>query len=199
MQAACRWKNPRHLGQFFYPSEPEPRDRVLTREEVRRLVDSASAYHIRLFIHLAYGTAARAGALYELQWSQVDLDAETINLGRKANGKSRAIVPMTKTLKEALQEAQEIAETDYVLEYAGRPIRSARTGFKAACKRAGIDAFRIHDLRHTAAVHQIEAGVPIEMVSQYLGHANIAITAKHYARYRPQMMGAAANALELNR
>lgn len=196
MCAACNWHDKRNAGQYWYPPEPEPRDRVLSKTELASLIE-ASPFHLRVFIHLAYGTAARAGAIYELTWLQVDWDGNCIRLGRKANGKRRATVPMTETLKAVLLEAKEIAESSHVVEYAGEPVKSVKRAFATACDAAKIEDFHIHDIRHTAAVHQIEAGAPMEMISQFLGHSNIAITAKVYARYRPEAMRQAADALEL--
>lgn len=198
LKAASTWHNPLHTGVFWYPPEPEPRDRHLTGEEVQRLIDAAEAPHVKLFIELAYGTAARAGALYELTWLQVEFSGEGhIYLGRKANGKRRATVPLTSRLRKALKEAAECRETGHVLEYAGSPIKSVRTGFKAACRRAGIKDFRIHDMRHTAAVAMAGRGVEMTKIQQYLGHANIGTTIKIYARYQPEHLRDAADALEL--
>lgn len=198
LKAACTWKSPKHDGVFWYPQEPEPRDRHLTTEEVQRLIDCAEAPHVRLFMELAYGTAARAGALYELTWLQVTFKGDGhIYLGRKANGKNRATVPMTSRLRKALLEAAECRETGYVLEYAGEPIKSVRTGHMAACRRAGIEDFRIHDWRHTSAVHMAGRGVDMSKIQQFLGHTNIGTTIKIYARYQPEALREAADALEL--
>jgi len=54
----------------------------------------------------------------------------------------------------------------------------------------------IHELRHTAAVHLLGAGIPIEKVSQYLGHSNVQITFKTYARFLPDQMQDAAEVLD---
>jgi integrase len=50
----------------------------------------------------------------------------------------------------------------------------------AACRAAGVAPFRWHDLRHAYASGSINAGVPIALVSKYLGHANVAITSEVY-------------------
>lgn len=195
MKAACSWSGG-PVGAFWYPSTPEPRNRTISKAELQSLID-ASPFHLQIFIHVAYATAARAGAIYELTWLQVRDDS--IYLGRKANGKNRATVPMTETLKSVLEVAKEIAETDYVIEFAGKPVRSVKKAWAAACERAGIDGFRIHDLRHTAACHMAGDGVSMSKISQYLGHSNIHITSSIYARYAPEHLRDAADALELNR
>lgn len=198
MKAACSWYGP-HTAQFAYPQDPEPRDRWITKDDLTRLIE-ASPYHLRVFIHVAYATAARAGAIYELGWMQVKFDGEGhIFMGRKANGKKRATVPMTATLRAVLLEAREIAETDRVIEYAGKPVKSVKKSFATACKKVGITDFHIHDLRHTSAVHQAGDGVQMSKISQYLGHSNTAITERVYARYAPEHLRDSANALELNR
>lgn len=198
LKAACSWHDSKHGGVFWYPQEPEPRDRHLSKEEVVNLIECAEAAHVKLFLELAYATAARAGALYDLTWLQVNLeDGGHIYLGRKANGKKRATVPLTKRLHAALEAAAKVRESSHVLEYAGKPIKSVRTGFEAACRRAGIKSFRIHDMRHTAAVHMAGGGVPMEKIQQYLGHSNIGTTIRIYARYQPEHLRDAADALEL--
>ena len=58
------------------------------------------------------------------------------------------------------------------------------------------DVFHPHELRHTAAVHMLGAGVPLEKVSQVLGHSNTAVTFRTYARYLPNQMDDAVAALD---
>ncbi len=57
--------------------------------------------------------------------------------------------------------------------------------FERLVKRARIKLIRIHDLRHTFATLAIQAGVPIKVVSESLGHADIAITLRIYAHVLP--------------
>nr|WP_255731513.1 tyrosine-type recombinase/integrase [Phaeobacter sp. B1627] len=63
--------------------------------------------------------------------------------------------------------------------------------------RSKIGHVRIHDLRHTAAVTMLSSGVPLEKVSQVLGHSNTAITFSTYGRYLPEHMADAVDILDV--
>ncbi|MGB8089483.1 MAG: tyrosine-type recombinase/integrase, partial [Pseudolabrys sp.] len=52
--------------------------------------------------------------------------------------------------------------------------------------------------RHSAAVHMAEAGISMEVIAQYLGHDDINVTRKKYARYSPTYLREAAAALEFD-
>ncbi|WP_338120677.1 tyrosine-type recombinase/integrase [Aneurinibacillus aneurinilyticus] len=52
--------------------------------------------------------------------------------------------------------------------------------FKAVCKRANLPVLSPHALRHTHAVHLLEAGANIKYVSERLGHASVKVTADTY-------------------
>jgi hypothetical protein len=60
----------------------------------------------------------------------------------------------------------------------------ARTVSRAACKAAEIEGIRIHDLRHTYAVHAIKARVPISRLQRLLGHASPIITLRYATHAR---------------
>ena len=115
---------------------------------------------------------------------------------REGQRKGRAIVPMTGSLRAALLEARKAALSDYVVEWAGGPVKSIKKGFKAAAIEAGLPDVSPHVLRHTAAVHMAEAGVSMEEIAQFLGHSNSRITESVYARYSPDHLRKAADALE---
>nr|WP_275422952.1 tyrosine-type recombinase/integrase [Paenibacillus mucilaginosus] len=55
-----------------------------------------------------------------------------------------------------------------------------RDYFKAVCKRANLPVLSPHALRHSHAVHLLEAGANIKYVSERLGHASIKVTADTY-------------------
>ena len=184
--------------RIYRPNKPAPPDRYLTREEIARLLEAARAPHIRLAIHLLYATAARVGAILDLTWDRVDFERGQINLrlDDSVTRKGRAIVPMNRGIRAALQTAHDAALSDFVVEHASGPVKSIRKGFTAAVARAGLADVTIHTLRHTSAVHMVSAGIPIEKVAQYLGHSNVATTYRVYARFAPGHLADAAEILD---
>ncbi len=186
-------------ARFEAPSAPPPRDRYLTKEEYKKLVEGCASPHMKLFCVLALTTAARKTAILQLTWDRVDFDRRLIKLGIAGdkNRKGRAIVPMTETAFHALQEAYEARQTPYVVEYGGECVLDIKKGFAGAVKRAGLSDVVPHDLRHSAAVWMAEAGVSMDEIAQYLGHSSPAVTFKVYARFSPDYLRKAASALEL--
>ena len=61
----------------------------------------------------------------------------------------------------------------------GDNIKTVRTAFEAACRRAGLGGLRFHDLRHTAATRMVELGANIVAISKILGHSDIKTTMRY--------------------
>ncbi|MEG3661384.1 site-specific integrase [Celeribacter halophilus] len=182
------------------PSKPAPRDRPLTRKEVAQLLHAAKTVpHLYIAILLLLGTAGRVSAILELEWKRIDFENDTIDLRVESNSprKGRAIVPMNAGLKNELLEWRNMSDCNRVVAFNDTPIKSIKTAFNAAVKRAGLTNVRIHDIRHTAAVWMLESGSTIQRISQYLGHSSIQQTFKVYARYQPDFLRAEAAALDV--
>jgi integrase len=183
------------------PASPRPKERHLRRDQVRALIQACDLPHLKLFVHLAYATAGRSGALLGLTWGRCDFERGKINLEDPAINqphKGRAIVPMTEALRSVLLEAQRGALSDFVIEWAGKRVASVKRGIKAAGARADLGNIAPHMLRHSAAVRMAEDGVPMEEIAQYLGHSNVNVTRRVYARFSPDYLRNAARALELD-
>jgi integrase len=205
LQVALNWaakKNviPRGVA-LERPAKPPPRDRRLTRAEARRLLDAAGSPHIALAIALMLGTGARIGAILDLTWSRVDLDAGLISYtdpdatGRR---KGRATVPMTPDLVKRLTEARRGAVTDYVIEWAAKQVHSIKRGFAHAVAKAGLTNVTPHVLRHTAACRLAESGAPMSEIAQILGHSDSRTTERIYARFSPLYLRKAIAALDMS-
>lgn len=180
------------------PSKPRSRSRHLTPGEARRLIDAAQMPHVRLFIRLALFTAGRPSSLLDLSWDRVCSERRQIRLDnptRDRTAKGRATVPIAQELITPLKEAREAALTEYVIEWAGKKVLSVKKGVAAAAKRAGLEGVTPYVLRHTAAVWMAEGGVPMEEIAQFMGHGSPAITFKTYARYSPEHLRRAGEAI----
>jgi integrase len=67
--------------------------------------------------------------------------------------------------------------------------------WREAVARARLPAIRLHDARHTAATMLLRAGVPVKVVAQRLGHADVTVTMRVYQHVTAQDDQAAADAL----
>ena len=187
--------------QIDRPPQPRPRERWLTKAEVVRLINGARAPHIKLFILLAIATAGRPSHILQLTWERVNMARRQIKLDdpdRDRTRKGRATVPINEDIMEPLRLAREVAATDHVIEYNEQAVLSVKKGIKEAARRARIKDVGPYVLRHSAGVFMAQAGVPIEEIAQYMGHSNPSVTFRVYARYSPEHMRRASDALRLD-
>lgn len=181
------------------PSKPKPKEKHLTRAEAKRLIDASPMPHVRLFITLALGTGGRSAALLGLTWDRVDFERGLIDLRdpeMTQPHKGRAITPINRMVRAALLEAKAGALSPFVIEWAGKRVGSVKKGLATAATKAGLPKVSPHMLRHSAAVHMAEAGIPMEEIAQYLGHSDVNVTRSIYARFSPEYLRTAAAALE---
>jgi len=142
-----------------------------------------------LFIFLRETGCRREEGL-ALKHSQVDLRNAVVHLHRTKSGKPRS-VPLTAAAIAAIRQMPRTSRTEYVFYHPATLTRwsEAKDPWESARKAAGHPWLRIHDLRHAYAIRLVEAGVPMEVVSEMLGHATIDFTKKTYAKYAPTWAG----------
>ncbi len=204
LQIALNWAKKQKLSPEVFierPPKPPPRDRRLTRAEGQRLQDAADFPHVALAIGLMLGTAARIGAILELTWDRVNFATGMIDYadsGDTARRKGRATVPMTGSLRQRLEKARKDALTEFVVEWAGRRVKSIKRGFARAVERAGLTDVSPHVLRHTAASWLAERGVPMPEIAAVLGHSDSRTTESIYAKFSPTYLRGAISHLEMS-
>ena len=66
----------------------------------------------------------------------------------------------------------------------GGRVKDLRKAFSTACRKAGVEDFDIHDLRHTFASWLVMNGTPVFEVSKLLRHASVQMT-ERYAHLAP--------------
>ena len=201
LRAALNWAERKSLidkaPHIWLPPAPPPKDRRLSREEYERLQNAGrGTNHLFLFLWLARFTAARAGAILSLDWGGCDFERRIIRFGGTGRQKRRAIVPMHPDLAFALIIAKEASETDHVIEFGGKPVKSIKRAFRTACEKAGLDrTVTPHTLRHTAASWMAEASIPMAEIAAVLGHRDSRTTERIYAKFSPDYLQRAVRAL----
>lgn len=200
LKAALRYTGKASVAVFEMPAAPPPRDLYITRADCQRLADACKLPHVRLFVILAWSTAARHTALLELTWNRVDLENSIIRLAKRGEEgrKGRATVPITAWADRALREAYAARTTNFVIEWGGNaePLASVGSAFETAAQRARLKGVTPHVLRHSAARAMAEAGVPMPEIAAYLGHTSSKVTERVYAKFSPTYLRKAAKALE---
>jgi len=203
LRTILRWayRNKYTKEEIFFklPSKPAPRSDYITKEQFTQLLTGTRYPHLILFMILAVSTGARSNAILDLSWDRVDFSRRLIDLRnpeKARTSKGRAIVPITDTAYRYLLDAKKGAQTKYVIEYAGSPVRHIRYAMERISERAGLKV-TAHMFRHSAAVWMAEGGVPMSEISQFLGHGSTSITERIYARYSPDYLRNAAKHLEL--
>ena len=90
------------------------------------------------------------------------------------------------------------AKPDWVFtDCGGGPVHPDKLSqtFDRLVRRADLPVIRLHDLRHTQATLLIDAGVPVKVVSERLGHATAAFTIETYQHVLPSMQTRAVDAV----
>lgn len=95
---------------------------------------------------------------------------------------------------DAGKPSRDWAVSDHVIEFRAKPVASIKNAFQAACRRAGIEDCTPHTIRHTAASHMVERGVPLAQVARMLGDSE-AMVERVYGKHSPDYLRCAADAL----
>ncbi len=196
--------------------------RPLDRQETQRFLQAAREHRLEALFVLAASTGMRLGELLGLTWRAVDLDAAYVRVERvlaryerdyhldpPKTPRSRRAIALSPPLVAALghhgeewarREAEAAATWQgnrwglvFTTE-TGRPLhaRTVQENFGRLLEQAGVRRVRFHDLRHGAATLLLEQGVPMKVVQDVLGHAQISMTADLYSHVVPELRRDAA-------
>ena len=170
---------------------------------------------------LAATTGMRRGEILGLLWEDIDLDNSRVTVQRRLGSvayrltwsepktdKSRRQIALDPTTTEALRRHREDMnlerqlvgsirpDLDVVFRREGaEPIHPERISklFEQNVEDTGLKRIRFHDLRHTHATLALQAGVHPKVVSERLGHSDIALTLNVYSHAIPALQETAAS------
>ncbi len=171
------------------------RERSITAEQAATLLGELPA-HQRDVVLFALATGLRQSNVLGLEWSHVNLDTghAWVDAAQSKNRKPIA-VPLNATALQVLRR-QLGKHPERVFTYRGRPLAWGNTlAWRKALKRAGIENFRWHDLRHSWASWHRQAGTPTHEL-QRLGGWRSSVMVERYAHLAPDHLAQAANRLD---
>jgi integrase len=195
----------------------------LTEDELRQLMRTAAGHRLFPLYWLTAMTGMRRNEVLGLRWPDIDFKKKRLHLNRglvavgyevdQTRGKTKtarrsiALDDTTLTILSgwrAFQTAEFAAvgitnpDRWVFTDGNGEPVHphAVYEAFRRVVHNAGVPAIRFHDLRHTHGSLLIKDGIPVKVVSERLGHANIAFTMQTYQHLLPGMQADAATATE---
>jgi integrase len=175
------------------PRVPAGRVRYLQPTELRAVLEACPDW-VRPIIALLVSTGMRRGEVLGLRWLDVDRKGCRILLPQTKNGEGR-IVYLNRIACDALDSLPGGKPTEFVFPVQQSTPEAVSMAFARACRLVGIEDFRLHDLRHTAASWLRMQGADIHTVALLLGHKDLRMAAR-YQHLSPTFLAEAVAKLE---
>lgn len=178
------WMEDNPLRRVSKGKESRGRVRFLSDDERERLLTACRASNnpdLYPAVALSLATGARRMEILGLRWPQVDLSRGVITLVETKNGDCR-VLPMGERVRALLRERAKVRRIGSDLVFPGRsPTRNAqlRHVWSEALETAGIEDFRWHDLRHTAASYLAMNNASLMEIAAVLGHKTLAMVKRY--------------------
>ena len=163
------------LEKVHRPKRAKVLPNVLSKEEVKMILEAHSNIKHKMMLSLIYSCGFRSGELIALQPVHID-SKRNIVLLKNAKGKKDRIVPLSPKILEMLREYYKLYQpTVYLFEgqIAGSPYdsRSLQQVLKQALQKTKITKpVTLHWLRHSYATHLLESGTDLRYIQELLGH-----------------------------
>jgi integrase len=191
-----------------------------TDAQLRQFLRTAAGHRLFPLLWVAAMTGMRRNEVLGLKWDDIDFTKRRLGLNRglvaigyelhQTRGKTRTCrrtIDLDTTTLDVLAGWRAFQHATFAavgLEHVdgwvftdgnGDPIHphALSQAFERLARQAGVPVIRLHDLRHTHGSLLIKGGVPVKVVSERLGHANIAFTIDTYQHVLPGMQAAAAS------
>jgi len=181
-----QWMAVNPVTHISKPREAQGRIRFLSDDERGRLLavcNSSESVHLFTIVTLALSTGRRKGEILGLKWENIDLQKRRITLFRTKNNEVR-VVPLVGKAYEQIRDLYlkcEPESQDLAFISPNNPTQSIsiRTAWETALKRAKIEKFRFHDLRHSTASYLAMNGASLLEISEILGHKTLQMVKRY--------------------
>lgn len=203
LKKAVEWEmigeNPFNRGQSLLLKENNQRLRYLTEDEIERLLDACSTkvieypkgqgtlsrmsrkdeHYLRDIVECAINTGMRKGEILSLKWDQIRNGFIYLRKTKTSNPRQ---IPINDDLDALFMRIRQRVglRSKFVFAFQGKQnIKDVKSSFNAAVKRAGIEDFTFHDLRHTFSSHFVMRGGSLKALQEILGHTTMTMTMKY--------------------
>ena len=194
-------------SKIFSPKSCRPSKKILSRNEQSKLENFLYQHPepVELGILTALYSGLRIGELCALQWGDIRHAEGTVRISKTIiriqnveqndeNGKKTRIlishpktessnrsVPLPSFIVDFLEKYRRETEIFLITgtKYPMEP-RVYLSKYKQILKKAGLEPFTFHALRHTFATRCVESGFDTKSLSEILGHANVSTTLQNY-------------------
>ena len=174
-------------------TEPKKRIRWITVKEADRLIKELPN-HLADMANFALATGLRQKNVTYLRWDQIDMSRAIAWIHVDESKSRKAIaVPLNSDALQILM-SQKGKHPEYVFVYQGHPVgRTSTKAWYAALKRADIQDFRWHDLRHTWASWHVQRGTSLQELQELGGWATFEMVLKYAHLAADHLKSAASN------
>lgn len=185
------------MASVQLPKADERPVKAWSAAEVGRLVEAARGSNHETWLWLAIGTGIRLGEARALGRSDVDsvsriltisksLDEHTDQIGPTKTGRSRLVNIPDEVMPVLVEHLARLPASEPLLfrspyRKGAYRARTYQDWIKRLCERASVTPLSCHAARHTFATLALDSNVALKEVSEDLGHADVAITAKIYS------------------
>ncbi len=175
--------------QFDIPIQfPKRRQKIpelLTRAEIRQIIDACSNDKSRIMLLTCYGCGLRVAELVTLKVQHIDGERGLLRIDQGKGGKDR-LVDLPPTLLSELRQYWRASHPGlWLFPNSNTPtlhlsISTTQKRYRQAKKKTGILKIGgIHGLRHAYATHQLEQGLPVHQLQHQLGHRHLQTTLRY--------------------
>lgn len=160
---------------------------VLSREEVRQLIESLRTPHNRAFVIAVYSLGLRLQEGLHLQVGDIDARRMLVHVHRGKGAKDR-YVPLPQTTLDVLRDYWKTHRNPvWLFPATGRDHQQAATANQPMAENSPQGCLKkvvrelgwakrgvsLHTLRHSYATHLLESGVSLRLIQKYLGHSSL--------------------------
>jgi integrase len=158
-------------------------------EDLQQVLFAAKTFQDKIMIQIYFETAARRAEILRLKWQDVDLERNTVRLwtGKRRGGMQSDVIRITEQLSRSLTEHKlktGLLEYVFINPKSNKPYTDRGAWLDGLIKKAGVNRFTTHQIRHLVASTLIDEKESLGTVQSVLRHKCATTTARYIHRLR---------------